>query len=167
VLPFGCLLFLAALATFALARTQLWQVLVAMLLAGLGVGCTFAALPGLVVRGVPASETGSAMSFNQVLRYVGFSTGSAASAAILAAATPGGRVLPDADGYTTAALLGCGTWALTGVLSLLLPRLGRRTDGRRASDPTPAEELRLAEESVADAVPYDEGGDSRAPVAPR
>jgi predicted MFS family arabinose efflux permease len=167
VLPVGCLLFLAALATFAFARTQLWQVLVAMALAGLGVGCTFAALPGLVVRGVPASETGSAMSFNQVLRYVGFSTGSAASAAVLAAATPAGRVLPDGDGYTTAALIGCATWALTGVLSLLLPRLGRSSAAQRDAAVDPAEELRLAEESVADAVPFDERGDGRAPVPPR
>jgi MFS family permease len=138
VLPFGCLLFLAALATFAFARTQLWEVLVAMLLAGLGVGCTFAALPGLVVRGVPASETGSAMSFNQVLRYVGFSTGSAASAAVLAAATPAGRALPDGGGYTTAALIGCSTWAVTGVLAVLLPRVGRRSAGQRdGREPAP------------------------------
>ena len=41
--------------------------------AGLGVGCTFAALPGLIVAAVPPAETGSAMSFSQVLRYVGYS----------------------------------------------------------------------------------------------
>jgi hypothetical protein len=108
------------------------------------------------------------MSFNQVLRYVGFSTGSAASAAVLSAATPAGRLLPDGDGYTTAALIGCGTWALTGVLSLLLPRLGRRGTPTPAADrPDPAEELRLAEESVADGVPFDEGGDVPAALPPR
>ena len=44
--------------------------------AGLGVGCFFAVLPGLIVSSVPASETRSA-SFNQVIRYVGFAAGSA------------------------------------------------------------------------------------------
>ena len=43
-----------------------------MAVAGLGVGTVFAALPGLIVSAVPAGETGSAMSLNQVLRYVGF-----------------------------------------------------------------------------------------------
>ena len=32
---------------------------------------------------MPAAETGSAMSFNQLLRYLGFSVGSAASVALL------------------------------------------------------------------------------------
>ena len=70
---------------FVVARGQLWEMFVIMGLAGLGVGCTFAALPGLIVRSVPPEETGSAMSFNQVLRYVGYAVGSALSATILAA----------------------------------------------------------------------------------
>ena len=152
VLPVGSLLFVAALATFALARDSLWQVFVTMALAGLGVGGTFAALPGLVVRGVPASETGSAMSFNQVLRYVGFSTGSAASAAVLAAHTGPGEALPNSGGYTVAAVVGCATWTLTGLVSLVLPKLRQRPERRLSVE----DQLRLAEESVADGVPYDE-----------
>ena len=38
-------------------------------------GFTFAAIPGLIVRAVPSEETGSAMGFYQVVRYVGFSIG--------------------------------------------------------------------------------------------
>jgi MFS family permease len=156
VLPVGSLLFVAALALFAMARSELWQVLVTMTLAGLGVGCTFAALPGLVVRGVPPTETGSAMSFNQVLRYVGFSTGSAASAAVLAAHTGSGEAFPGNGAYTTAALLGCATWTLTGVVSLVLPRLRPRREPQPERRLDRTEALRLAEESVADGVPFDE-----------
>ena len=96
------------------------------------------------------------MSFNQVLRYVGFSTGSAASAAVLAAHTARGQALPDDRGYTVAALLGCGSWLVTGVVSLLLPRVRPRAAPSLDRD----EQLRLAEESVADAVPYDEGAET-------
>ena len=127
VLPAGCVLFLVALATFGLARSSLATIFAVMGLAGLGVGCTFAALPGLIVRAVPAEETGSATSFNQVLRTIGYSAGSALSATVLEAHTPAGELLPTNGGYSAAALLGCGVWVLTGVLSFVLPRRPART----------------------------------------
>lgn len=124
VLPVGCAVFLVAMGTFALLRGALWEMFLVMALAGLGVGCTFSAMPGLIVRSVPASETGSAMSFNQVLRTIGFSTGSALSATVLEAFTPAGSALPRDSGYTVAAVVGCGLWVLTGVLAVVLPRGG-------------------------------------------
>ena len=63
-----------------------------MAVAGLGVGAAFAAFPALIISAVPPHETGSAMSLNQVLRYVGFAVGSALTATVLAAATAGGGV---------------------------------------------------------------------------
>ncbi|MZD03538.1 MFS transporter, partial [Streptomyces sp. SID5785] len=83
MLPLGCLLSLAALVCFLVARSSLWGIGTMMALAGLGVGVTFAVTPGLIVGGVPPQETGSAMSFNQVVKYIGYSTGSALSAVIL------------------------------------------------------------------------------------
>jgi len=74
-------------------REDLWQLFVAMAVAGLGVGTVFAALPALIVSAVPAREMGSAMSLNQVLRYVGFALGSALGATVLEAATPRGQGL--------------------------------------------------------------------------
>jgi predicted MFS family arabinose efflux permease len=144
VLPAGCVIFVAATLMFVLARGQLWEVFVVMAVAGLGVGCTFAALPGLIVRSVPPEETGSAMSFNQVLRYVGYAVGSALSATILAAHTPAGRALPLAGGYDAVAALGCGVLAVAAVVSFLLPRRGVAFDRV------------LVDETIADAVPYDE-----------
>ena len=142
VLPLGCLVFLAALLAFTLARGELWMVFVTMGLAGLGVGGTFAALPGLIVAAVPATETGSATGFNQVLRTVGYSAGSALSATVLEAHTAVGAVLPDEVGYTVAGVLGCVVFAGTAVLSWLLPgrrrsavapTAGARTDRDRAA----------------------------------
>jgi hypothetical protein len=68
-------------------------------LLGVGLGTTFAAIPGLIVQAVPATETGSAMGFYQVVRYVGFSAGSALTASAVAAHdTPQGA--PTVGGYT-------------------------------------------------------------------
>lgn len=141
VLPIGCALFIAANLLFAFERTSPWEVALVMAVAGLGMGCTFAALPGLIVASVPAHETGSAMSFNQVLRYVGYSMGSALSATVLEAHTPTGQVLPTGGGYTTVALLGIAVLLVAGVVSAVVP-------GREVA---PDEEL--VEESLVDAVP--------------
>jgi MFS family permease len=122
-LPVGALVLALALGLYALVPGNLWALGGVMALAGLGVGAVFAVLPGLVVSAVPPRETGSAMSLNQVLRYVGFSTGSAVVAAVLAAATPAGARYPSAGGYTTLALAGCAVSVLTALVTwLLAPR---------------------------------------------
>ena len=146
VLPTGCGIFVLAMLEFALARGDMLHVVIAMTIAGLGVGCTFAAMPGLIVRSVPPHETGSAMSFNQVLRYVGYSTGSALSATILEMHTPVGAALPTDRGYGAIAWVGCGLWIASGIVSYVVPKRGSAA---------PVDEA-LADESVADAVPVDE-----------
>ena len=84
----------------------------------------------MIVAAVPVRETGSAMSLNQVLRYVGFAVGSALSATLLEAATPAGAEYPASSGYTTIALVGCGACLATAVLGASLPRVSGRRPGR-------------------------------------
>ncbi|MCI0142630.1 MFS transporter [Arthrobacter bambusae] len=67
------------------AHTELWEILLGMLLFGLGMGASYAAMPALIARSVAAAELGSSVSFNQVLRTVGSSFGTAVSGAVLAA----------------------------------------------------------------------------------
>lgn len=57
-------------------------------------------------RGVPPEETGSANSVYQVLRYVGYSVGSALSAVLLVVNTSAGTNQPTGNGYTAAAWTG-------------------------------------------------------------
>ncbi|SDD49621.1 Major Facilitator Superfamily protein [Geodermatophilus telluris] len=122
VLPLAALAQGAAFVLFGLLRSDLWQLFAVMAVAGLGVGAAFAALPALVVAAVPPSETGSATSLNQVLRYVGFSVGSALTATVLAAATPAGGGSPAAGGYTALAVVGVGVCLLTAVVTGLTGR---------------------------------------------
>ena len=83
LLPLGCTSFAASLALLAWHHDHLWQLLLAMAVGGLGSGFSFSSLAGLIVPHVPAQETGSALAFNQLLRYLGFATGSALSVVLV------------------------------------------------------------------------------------
>jgi MFS family permease len=122
ILPASALIVAAAALWFATSRAQLWELFVLMGVCGFGVGGAFSAFPGLIARAVPPSETGSAMGLNQVLRYVGFATGSALTATLLEAATPESGGVPAGSGYTVIGLLACGVALVTAVLTAVLLR---------------------------------------------
>jgi MFS family permease len=124
VLPIGCLTTACAGLFFAVFHTSLWQAFVMMALVGSGLGSTFAAIPGLIVGAVPERETGSAMGFYQVVRYIGFSLGSALTASILASHTPAGQHLPEEGGYTLALWIAVGICVAAGALAFVLPARG-------------------------------------------
>jgi predicted MFS family arabinose efflux permease len=111
---------LAAFALFAVARSNLAELLIAMAILGLGVGSFSAAMPGVILAVTPTSETSSAMSFNQVVRSVGFSLGSALGGLVLAAGTKPGHLSPANAAYTTAALVGIAAMAVTAITSIAL-----------------------------------------------
>jgi MFS family permease len=119
--PAGALVLAAGLGLYALTPSSIWALGGVMAVAGLGTGAVLALLPALVVAAVPARETGSAMSLNQVLRYIGFATGSAATAAVLDASTATGSADPAASGYTALGLAGLGVGLLTALVTWLLP----------------------------------------------
>jgi MFS family permease len=100
LLTVGCLVVAAACGYFALCHGALWQSFVMMGILGIGLGITFAAIPGLIVRSVPQSETGSAMGFYQVVRFIGFSLGSALTASILSSRISSSTGQPNVHGYT-------------------------------------------------------------------
>ncbi|WP_410624929.1 MFS transporter [Amycolatopsis sp. cmx-8-4] len=115
---------------FAVARSNLAELLAAMGVLGFGVGSFSAAMPGVILAVTPRSETSSAMSFNYVVRSVGYSLGSAIGGLILAAGTGPGHLFPDDSAYTTAALVGIGAMAIATLTSLALAR-------RRSSETNP------------------------------
>ncbi|MEU6807580.1 MFS transporter [Streptomyces sp. NPDC046831] len=117
-------------ALFAAARSDLAELFAAMGVLGFGVGGFSAAMPGAILAVTPKSETSSAMSFNYVVRSVGYSLGSAIGGLILAAGTGPGHLFPDDSAYTTAALVGIGAMAITTLTSLALAR-------RRSSETNP------------------------------
>ncbi|MCW2936887.1 MAG: major facilitator superfamily 1 [Actinomycetia bacterium] len=97
---------------------NLFEVLAAMAILGFGVGGFSAAMPGVILAATPAGETSSAMSFNQVVRSIGFAAGSAAGGLVLAAGTPAGHLSPSDGAYTTAAWIGAAVMAATALATL-------------------------------------------------
>jgi MFS family permease len=85
LLPIGSGMMAAAGILLWLAHTELWEILLGMLVFGFGMGTSYAAMPALIARSVATVELGSSVSFNQVLRTVGSSFGTAVAGAILAA----------------------------------------------------------------------------------
>lgn len=146
VLTVGCLVVAVSSGFFALFHGALWEAFVMMGILGVGLGTTFAAIPGLIVQAVPAHETGSAMGFYQVVRYVGFSMGSALTASILAARATGNDQ-PTLGGYTMVLWVSGAICVVAAALAWFLPT---RSSRLAPAGRLPAEELRLLEQTDGD-----------------
>lgn len=120
ILPIGIAIIGVSQLLFAVARDELWQNFVVTGVLGLGIGCSFAVMPRVIVRWVPPEETSSALALNQVLRTIGYSVGSAVGAAVLSAHEHGGA-FPTDSGYTVGALIGVGMSTLTVIIAMILP----------------------------------------------
>ena len=145
VLPIAAVVLFGSMTMFAFARGTMWEMLVVMAVSGVGVGLIFTVVPGLVLRAVDVSQTASAMGFNQVLRYIGYSVGSALAGLILELHTEPGSTLPGSGGYTMSGIVSAGMWIAMLVVVLVLPGREKRVDDTRA------DEVLMAEESLADA----------------
>jgi MFS family permease len=121
LLPVGCLLVAAGGLVFAIFDDHLWGAFAMMAVLGLGYGLTFGAIPGIIVRAVPESETGSATGFYQVARYIGFSVGSALAASVLASETSAGSRLPRPAGYTTVIWIGIVIGVAAAIIAWAMP----------------------------------------------
>jgi EmrB/QacA subfamily drug resistance transporter len=82
----------------AVAHSAHWQVYLASLLLGVGVGFAFASMSNLIVEAVRPDQTGVATGMNAVMRTIGGAIGGQVAASILAASLVDG--LPDEQGYT-------------------------------------------------------------------
>src|ERR1700690_3188413 len=133
----GCLIGCAAMAMFAFAHSQQWEIYVATGILGVGFGLAFSAMSANVVSAVPAEQTGAATGMNANIRTIGGSIGAARMGSILTAKLePSG--LPTGSGYTTgfavmAVVLVVAAGA--GALSPSQPRVGRGAAGTAAGAP--------------------------------
>ncbi|MEV6699629.1 MFS transporter [Streptomyces sp. NPDC051453] len=99
------------------AHLEVWQVVVANVVAGVGVGAVIAGLPTVLVDATPKEKTGIATGVYQVSRNVGGSVAGAVFAAVLAAMPATGGGAPSEDAYQTvwlicAGLLAVGCWVI-------------------------------------------------------
>lgn len=103
-----------------LFSSEVWHIVVANSIIGIGIAFSFAAMPMIIMRSVPADETGVSNGLNALFRSVGTSSASAVMGGVLAS-------ISEADGSAAAAFQLC-FWivivaALTAtVFALLVPK---------------------------------------------
>ncbi len=106
-----------------LMREEWWQICLASVLLGIGIGIAYAAMPALIMGAVPITETAAANGLNALMRSVGTSLSAAVVGTVLAHQTMklGAIVLPSERGFTIAILISLAASALALVLTLAIP----------------------------------------------
>ena len=97
----GALVSCFAFVILAFAHADHWQIYLAMLVMGVGIGFAFASMANLIVESVDVSQTGVATGMNTIVRSIGGAIGSQVSAGIVAA-TLASTGLPTERGFTIA-----------------------------------------------------------------
>ncbi|WP_298037677.1 MFS transporter [uncultured Microbacterium sp.] len=124
-------LFTAGTAAIVLAYTYvlIWSsewvhILIANAIIGVGIGFTFAAMPMIIMRSVPANETGASNGLNALFRSVGTSSASAVMGAVLAAMSVevDGVAIPTREAFDVCFWLAIGAGIIALVLTLLIPK---------------------------------------------
>ncbi|HEY7143816.1 MAG TPA: MFS transporter [Streptosporangiaceae bacterium] len=126
VVAASCVLLIASMVLFLVARDSYLGLVVIMAACGLGVGSAYAVNPLQITGGVPAAETGSAISFYQLVRTVGYAIASALSATVLVLSTPAGQPFPADAGYSVAALVSIAVLVATLAVSILFIMAGKK-----------------------------------------
>jgi MFS family permease len=106
----------------------LWQIVLGACLVGVGTALTFAAMPTLIMSAVPVTQTASANGLNTLLRSVGTSTASAASAAVLALGlhSVAGTLVPTYSSIAAVFWTAAAASSVAALLSIPLFRITRR-----------------------------------------
>lgn len=126
LLVLGAISLIAAYGFTLLLSAEVWQILVANLLVGAGIGFGYAAMPMLIMRSVPQTETGASNGLNALFRSLGTSSAAAVVGAVLASSTvmDGDTAVPSPNAFQTAFVLGLGAAVIAMAVALCIPRHG-------------------------------------------
>lgn len=113
-----------AYAFVILFADSVWHIFVANCFIGVGIGLSFAAMPLLIMRAVPANETGASNGLNALFRSVGTSSAGAVIGAVLAAGSFDfeGQAVPTPAAFELCFWIAGTVAAMAFVLTLLIPR---------------------------------------------
>ncbi|MFJ7078940.1 MFS transporter [Streptomyces sp. NPDC098781] len=115
--------------SLALAHDERWQISFAAAVFGIAAGLAFSSMTNLIVRSVPAQQTGVASGMNANVRTIGGAIGAALMGTIVTSnLQPTG--LPQESGYTNGFLLFTGISVAALVAALIVPTARRVLIGR-------------------------------------
>ncbi|MFT3797360.1 MFS transporter [Microbacterium sp.] len=119
-----------------LLSTEVWHLFVANVVIGVGIGFGYAAMPMLIMRSVPQTETGASNGLNALCRSLGTSTAAAVIGAVLATHVVqiDGAAVPTADAFRLSFVLGGVAAVIALAVALCIPR-ARDPHERRPSLP--------------------------------
>jgi len=106
-----------------LFSTEVWHLLVANVLIGVGIGFGYASMPMLIMRSVPQNETGASNGLNALCRSLGTSVAAAVVGAVLASNSVdfGGVPAPTPIAFTLSFVLGGAAALIALVVALFIP----------------------------------------------
>jgi len=119
-LMLGAFVSCVAFVVLAFAHGARWEIYVAMLVLGIGIGFAFSSMANLIVESVPAHQTGVATGMNTIVRSIGGAIGSQASAGIVTA-TVASSGLPSERGFTIAFAAAAAALAVGFLVALRVP----------------------------------------------
>lgn len=124
LLVLGAAALIVAYGFSLLLATEVWHILVANLLIGVGIGFGYASMPMLIMRSVPPSETGASNGLNALFRSLGTSTAAALVGAVLASMSVvrDGVAVPTPAAFQTSFILGIGAAAVALLIAFFIPR---------------------------------------------
>ena len=126
-------LFLGSLSTvfpyaiLAFANNQRWEIYLATVFLGAGLGFGFAAMSNLIVESVPAHQVGVASGMNVNIRTIGGTIGAAVMATIVTASAKAGG-LPKEFGYRNGFIFLMISGVLATVACIIIPRARRNEE---------------------------------------
>jgi MFS family permease len=142
VLVAGSLISIVTFVLLTVAHADQWEIVMAMVIQGVGFGLAYASMSSLVVQAVPAAQTGVASGMNANIRTIGGSIGAAVMSSIVTSTAHHGG-LPTEAGYTHGfALLAAATVAAA-VAAMLIPKASRSPLSEPSEDPLLHGELGL------------------------
>jgi EmrB/QacA subfamily drug resistance transporter len=142
VLVGGALISIVTFVLLTVAHAHQWEIVLAMIVEGVGFGLAYAAMSNLIVAGVPPEQTGVASGMNANIRTIGGSIGAAVMSSIVTSSAHGGG-LPTESGYTHGfALLTLATVAAAGA-AMLVPGTVRGVSRALSDRDLPHAELGL------------------------
>ncbi|WP_200847066.1 MFS transporter [Microbacterium sp. 18062] len=108
---------------------------VSSILVGLAAGTSYAAMPTLIMRAVPITDTGAANGLNALMRAIGTTLAAASIGTVYAtgAVSIAGQSVPSDPAFTLTIVLALGAGAIGAIIALMIPGGGRRHTGEAAS----------------------------------
>ncbi|TQJ30208.1 MFS transporter [Microbacterium sp. SLBN-146] len=131
LLVLGAIALVVAYGFTLLWSSEVWHLVVANLIIGVGIGFGYAAMPMLIMRSVPQTETGASNGLNALFRSLGTSTAAAVIGAVLATYTIDfeGTAVPSGTAFQLSFVLGGAAALAALVIALFIP--SRRDEHER------------------------------------